>query len=111
MSSDLMSFALTPDEAEEKYNRFKKIDPFPDIEPALLNSADIMNYVAATGMIHPFDHESPGRLKPASYRVDALGTCIYWDKEGVKKKFTLERDKEFTLEPNSIVFIGVEPYF
>ena len=41
-------------DAEEKYKKYSSRDPFPDIAPALLNSADIYNYVRETGMIYPF---------------------------------------------------------
>jgi hypothetical protein len=50
-------FATSEAEADQKYRQYKSKDPFPNIAPALLNSADIMDYVSATGMIYPFYHE------------------------------------------------------
>jgi deoxycytidine triphosphate deaminase len=111
MALEPFKFADNDDEAAEKYERYKNTDPFPSIAPALLNSADIENYVAATGMIHPFDSGSEGRLKPASYRIDIKGDCLYWDENNEKKEFKILEGDEITIKPNSIVFIGVEPFF
>jgi deoxycytidine triphosphate deaminase len=104
-------FADNDGEAEEKYAKYKSLDPFPSILPALLNSADIENYVAATGMIHPFDSKSEGRLKPASYRIDIKGNCLYWDENNEKQEIRISDGDEIIIKPNSIVFIGVEPVF
>src|SRR5436309_3247693 len=91
--------ALDDPEAEHKFSVYCSKDPFPCIAPALLNSADIYDYVAATGMIHPFD---PGKLKPASYEMSMEGKFIQWDKNNREQHFTLEEDGEFVLEKNSI---------
>lgn len=94
-----------------KYRKYKKIDPFPKIPAALLNSADIHSYVNATGMIDPFDEND---LKSASYAARIAGECRYWDEK--KEKFeTLnlaeDGDKKLVLKPNSIAFVGIEPTF
>lgn len=104
-------FAFTDEEAEARFQLYKSSDPFPSIPPALLNSADISDYVAATGMIHPFEDNNK-RLKSASYLVNLQGECIYWDDEGQKRILQLndENDK-LELKPNSIVFITPEPTF
>jgi deoxycytidine triphosphate deaminase len=106
----LPGFAQSDEEAQEKYEEYCSKDPFPSIFPALLNSADIMDYVAATGMIYPFvaNRET---LKSASYSIDILGDCLYWDENGQKKEFTLGRNDELSLAPNSIVFVTLEPMF
>jgi deoxycytidine triphosphate deaminase len=99
----------SPNEAKEKYEKYKDIDPFPDISTALLNSGDIEDYVNTTGMIDPFDK---GKLKSASYEASIKGLCKYWDKEGnVKNTWLLQEHDRFELEPNSIAFIEVEPTF
>jgi deoxycytidine triphosphate deaminase len=103
-------FALSDDEAAERFELYKSSDPFPSIPPALLNSADITDYVAATGMIYPFE-DSSEVLKSASYRVNLLGKCIYWDEKGEKRVLQLNAGDEFELKPNSIVFITPEPTF
>ena len=104
-------FALTEEEAGERFQLYQSSDPFPSIYPALLNSADISDYVAATGMIYPFEDNNKS-LKSASYLVKLRGECIYWDDEGQKKILLLkdENDK-LELKPNSIVFITPEPTF
>ena len=59
-----------------KYEQYGKTDPFPEIQPSLLNSADIFDYVEKTGMLYPFDSSC---LKPASYGVKLQGEYIYWE--------------------------------
>ncbi len=103
-------FAESDDEAERRFNEFKSRDPFPSIPAALLNSADIADYVAATGMIYPFE-EIDSKLKSASYRIDILGKCVYWDEKGEKRSLILERGQELNFKPNSILFVTVEPMF
>jgi deoxycytidine triphosphate deaminase len=100
----------TEDEIEAKYKQYKSEDPFPEIPPALLNSADITDYVNKTGMVDPFQSE-PEYLKPASYEVNLLGTCIYWDEKGNKCKDEINSGKEFILRKNSIAFVTLEPIF
>jgi len=75
-------FAQTDQEAESRFNNHKSNDPFPEILPALLNSADIEDYIAATGMICPFNSNE---LKPASYEVKLQGEVIYWDQKGKER--------------------------
>src|SRR5687768_4880323 len=52
------------DEAKAKFERWKDVDPFPEIASALLNTADIDDYMRATAMVFPYDAE---RRKTASY--------------------------------------------
>ena len=103
---EVSRFAKTDEEAERRYNMYRSRDPFPKIEPSLLNSADIEDYVAATGMICPFD---PDCLKPASYSFALLGECAYWDKDGVLQYLIIEPGQRLKLEPNSIAFVTLEP--
>jgi deoxycytidine triphosphate deaminase len=101
-------FAQDDAEAKTRFERYKSEDSFPDIQPALLNSADIYDYVVATGMIWPFD---PKNLKSASYQVRLLGKCVYWDEKGELICENIENGKKFTLKKNSIAFVTVEPMF
>jgi deoxycytidine triphosphate deaminase len=101
-------FALTDDEAQRRYEKFKSLDPFPEIPPALLNSADIEDYVAETGMLFPFD-TSNEKLKSASYEVNILGDVIIFDRDGEQQKKTLKQGTPFKLSPNSIAFVSIEP--
>lgn len=101
-------FAQTEAEAEDRFRSYRSCDPFLDIKPALLNSADIYDYIAATGLIYPFD---PTKLKSASYEVKLLGECVYWDEEGNKEVKNIGQGDKFILKPNSIAFVTLEPMF
>lgn len=103
-------FARNDGEAACWFERYKSEDPFPEIAPALLNSADIIDYVAATGMIYPFYPEIE-ILKTASYEVNMLGKCVYWDEKGEKQVLIIKRGDEFNLKQNSIAFVTLEPMF
>jgi deoxycytidine triphosphate deaminase len=96
-------------EAESKYNQYKSLDPFPGDAPALLNSADIIDYVAATGMLFPF-YPDKDNLKASSYRISLLGKFVYWDREGERHWGSIDRGQKFFVEPNSIAFLTVEPF-
>ena len=101
--------ARTEEEAESRYKCFESRDPFPKIESSLLNSADIFQYVAKTGMIFPFDCN---KLVGASYEVGLKGTVIWWDEDGSKHEIELiDSETVFDLKPNSIAFVTLEPIF
>lgn len=96
-------------QAANAYNKWKDKDPYPEIEAALLNSADILAYVKCTSMLEPFD---PTKLKGASYDVPIEGKVIYWDENGVKtEKYLIKNGDYFELSPNSIAFVTMQPYF
>ena len=97
-------------EAKIKYEEYYSKDPFPNIQPALLNSADIYNYVATTGMIFPF---YPEKLSGASYEVTIGEKVIWWDeqKQEVHEEDLSKPGSYFKLEPNSIAFVMLEPTF
>lgn len=108
---DHADFAGTDDEAARRFEIARNIDPFPEIQPSLLNSADIADYVRMTGMLHPFSGD-PKILKSASYEAAISGRCIWWDAKGDQYEMQLRKDgDEFLLEANSIAFVQVEPYF
>jgi deoxycytidine triphosphate deaminase len=112
----LPSFPATDAEALERFEATRGEDPFPEIPPALLNTADLLDYVSTTGMIHPF-HVEPSdpteMLKPASCGIRLAGDVVYWDtdvKGNPKKKTrTLESGEELYLKRNSIVYVTLEP--
>lgn len=95
--------------ANEKYERFKRFDPYPKIAPALLNSDDIIKYVNTIGMINPF-HEDKVHLKPATYAIELLGKIVFWDNERKKIVIDLKRKERFILKSNSIAFVTLEPF-
>lgn len=102
--------ADSPESAEDRFQRWKDVDPFPSIGVGLLNSAQVADYVKATGMLDPFD-SSEAKLKPASYEVNLLGEYQYWDADGKCKTGTIRRGEKFQLFSNSIAFVQVEPFF
>ena len=102
-------YATTKEEAIERYKKYKSKDPFPDIQPALLNSADICEYVAATGMLFPFE-AIDARFKPASYRIKLMGKCVYWDEDGKKQSIIMKPGTSFTLRSNSIAYVSVDTF-
>jgi deoxycytidine triphosphate deaminase len=112
----LPTFAATDEEAAERFLATRSNDPFPDIAPALLNTADLLEYIAATGMLHPF-RVSPGNasemLKPASCGMRLAGPVVYWEdaesESPVKVICELHDDEELRLARNSIVYVTLEP--
>lgn len=104
-----LSYPDTDKLAEERFRKYKDRDPFPSIAPALLNSADIADYAAHTGMIFPFD---PSRLGPASYEMILGGEYLYWDEKG--KKCTcndIKKGDKLVLIENSITYVSVRETF
>lgn len=100
----------TDSEANRRYAAYENRDPFSEVESALLNSADIFQYVAKTGMIYPFD---VSKLSGASYEVAIRGKVIWWDEEKKEQceKELLKPEDSFELKPNSIAFVTLEPMF
>jgi hypothetical protein len=45
------AFAESDEEAARRFELTRGTDPFPEVPSALLNTADLLDYVAATGMI------------------------------------------------------------
>jgi deoxycytidine triphosphate deaminase len=111
----LPDFASSDEEAEERFVTTRGRDPFPDIAPALLNTADLVDYVAATGMLHPFDVDPANpsvRLKPASCGIPLVGTVLWWETEGestLRRELDLKPGDKLALKRNSIVYVTLEP--
>ncbi|MGH8477731.1 MAG: dCTP deaminase domain-containing protein [Methylococcales bacterium] len=108
-----LDFPMDDTAAEQRFKVFEKSDPFDDISSALLNSADIYDYVRVTGMIYPFEHErEKGKLKSASYEVDFIGDLyIFNNTIGRHEVHTIERGKNYTLPMNSISFLFTHTVF
>jgi deoxycytidine triphosphate deaminase len=110
------AFADSEEAAEGRFEQTRNLDPFPEIPPALLNTADLLDYVAATGMIYPFDidwGDKTEMLKPASCGIKVGGDVIFWDtdRKGKPKKVTrhLAHGEELKLKQNTIVYVTLEP--
>ena len=113
-------FAQNDDDAEARFDQYRRTDPLPDVAPALLNTADLLAYIALTGMISPFtaDLADPEHtLKPASCAIAAGGTYVYWtDPEGDSAEprrimGELGEGETLELERNSIVYVTLAPEF
>lgn len=100
--------AETEDDAKDRYKRSEHTDPFPEIQSALLNSSDVYNYVAAAGMVYPFEKEN---LKSACYAIRIGDKAIYWDGIGALNQTDLKPNQPFRVPENSIVFIKSKEYF
>ncbi|MCW5797824.1 MAG: hypothetical protein KIT40_04945 [Nitrospira sp.] len=109
---DYPSLAESDEEAARRFNLTKSSDPFPEIQPSLLNSADIYDYVRMTGMLYPFNPD-PKSLKSASYLAPIEGRCLLWDDREKLQDIWLKegKDEELVLGPNSITFVQVQPFF
>lgn len=107
---DHLNFATNDAEAAQRFLAASHDDPFPEVAEALLNSADIIDYVRMTGMLYPF-HRS--KVKSASYEAAIRGRCIWWgeNEERQEKLLEDENEDEFVLKANSIAFVQVEPQF
>ncbi len=117
---DPRDFAQTSADAALRFAKYKSTDPLPDVAPALLNTADLLAYIALTGMIWPFgsDPAQPANtLKPASCAVAAGGLYVYWtdpaDGSSRPRKVTGDlKDRDvLALERNSIVYLTLAPEF
>jgi len=120
MPFDFDASALAPseEEAEKRFAATRSSDPFPDIPPALLNTADFLDYVVETGMVHPFDVDvaDPSEtLKPASCGIPLLGDVRYWEerpgKDPLPVRRTLGKGQHLRLARNSIVYVTLAPTF
>ena len=102
------------DECKQVYEQYKDVDPYPKVKPSLLNKLDIIKYVEKVGMIYPFHLED---LKGITYEARLKGDCIYWTEktDGTREEHRLnignKGKKEMVIQPNSVVFVTLEPYF
>lgn len=93
----------------EKYSMYKCKDPFPNIEAALLNSADLLRYLLTVGIIEPF---KVNNLKGVTYQCAFSGEAHRFDPEtGGMKEIRLNDNEELVLERNSITYLRIEEKF
>jgi deoxycytidine triphosphate deaminase len=107
---DYQDTAESDEEADRRFRIAKSLDPFPEIEPSLLNSADIHDYVRMTGMLYPYESDD---LKSASYEASIYWKCIVWDEKNERQDLYLEegKDEAVILKANSIALVQVKPQF
>ena len=95
---------MTREDAISKYEKYRSLDPFPEIQPALLNSADVYDYINTIGMIWPYDDD---QLNGVTLSLRVGDIAVYWDDKNEKVKKDIKTDKEFRLKSNSIAFIQI----
>lgn len=98
------------DAARQRFERWRDADPFPDILPALLNSADIDDYMHAAAMVHPYD---PEKRKTASYALSVGREIAYWDpnRPGEPPIRTLNPGDPVVIPSNSLIYIRTAELF
>lgn len=102
-------YAMTEMVAQSRFMKWQSIDPFPDIKPALLNSADIADYVFTTSMVWPF---YPDQLKSAAYEMQLGDEFLYWDDKGTEIHSIIDNDATtITLKKNSITYVTLKESF
>lgn len=87
-----------------KYKTYRSLDPFPEIEAALLNSADVHDYILAVGMVFPYEE---AQLNGVTLSLRVGDVAVYWDEKDQKIRKDIKTDKEFRLKSNSIAFIQI----
>ncbi len=95
-------------DAIERFERWRDKDPYPKIFPALLNSADIHDYIETTGMVYPYE---PRLMKSSSYEARIGAYAYHWDENGNRKDLKLDEKTQVTLAPNSLVFFETKEEF
>jgi deoxycytidine triphosphate deaminase len=97
-------------EAAAKFARWLDIDPFPEIEPSLLNAADIDDYVRATAMVFPY---RSAERKTASYPLRVGNEIAYWDPDAPEDLpiRTLADGAAIRIPSNSLVYVRTRELF
>ena len=87
------------------------IDPFPDIAPSLLNSADIIRYAELGCLVEGF---CKTRLNPATYTIRLLGTLYWWEAQDdrlCQRQKEIAENTSLTIRANSISYLSTREEF
>ncbi len=103
-----LEFATSEQEAIIRAGKFKRFDPFPEIPPALLSSADIEDYARVTAMLFPFLTDAEA-LKPASYEVRPGRKFVWWRDNEERVEEDIREDGTYELPRNSIRYMQIQP--
>ncbi len=107
-------------DAEDRFELYRRKDPFPSIPPALLNSADLLDYIATAGMLSPYDVPTEhwdDWLKPASCAVACTGDVVRFAFDEQTKRhtkvaeYTVGVRQRLVLPANSITFLHLGTTF
>nr|WP_312579609.1 hypothetical protein [Sedimentibacter sp.] len=106
-SANLVASIDTPykTRSAQQYEIYRRVDPFPDVEPALLNYVDAYRYIYTCGIIDEFHEE---KLKGITYSCSFSGNA-YFCKTGEKEMKLLEPDKDgyYIIASNSITYLEI----
>ncbi len=93
-----------------KSELWKDVDPFPDIAPSLLNSADIDDYMTAAAMVFPYDE---AKRKTASYPLSVGNEIAFWDPKSPDTApiKILEPRSEVVIPSNSLIYVRTAESF
>jgi deoxycytidine triphosphate deaminase len=96
--------------ARARFLEWRDVDPFPKIEPSLLNSADIDDYMRVTAMVHPY---RPDMRKTASYPLRVGREIAYWDPNAPSDPpiKVLAPDAKVVIPSNSLIYVRTEEVF
>ena len=101
------------DEAKAKFARWKDADPFPLISPALLNSADIDDYMRETAMVFPYFPDDLNKRKTASYALSVGTEIAYWNPKNPAKSpiRVLKKGDAVVIPSNSLIYVRTAELF
>lgn len=89
------------------------IDPFPSVDPSLLNSFDIVRYAEKGCLVRPFLKEEE-LLNPATYTIPFLGTLFWWrpESKGLRRRqHQIKKGQTVPIPANSISYLLTEVEF
>jgi deoxycytidine triphosphate deaminase len=118
-ATGLPDFPDNGTEAQRRFELYRSKDPFPGISPALLNSADLLDYIATVGMLSPYNITPRDRedwVKPASCAVACTGDVLRFEfdeNRGVttRHEYELSEERRLELPANSITFLQLGTTF
>lgn len=120
-AAPLREFRLSDADAEARFAQFRNRDPFPSIPPALLNSADLLDYLETVGLLSPYEITASKHddwLKPASCAVGCTGEVRRYDVNpntgdvsDEPVKYEVAVGQRLVLTPNSITFLHLGTTF
>lgn len=98
------------DAAVARFEAWKEIDPFPEIAPSLLNSADTDDYMRVAAVVHPYD---AGKRKTASYPLSVGNEIAFWDAARPQDRpiRELAPDGQVVIPPNSLIYVRTAERF
>jgi deoxycytidine triphosphate deaminase len=103
--SEKKTFNTDIEIVKRRYNDYRGLDPFPNIIPALLNSADVATYIKTLGMVSPFYED---QLSGVTLSLKVGDTAVYWNQKKEKEVFKITNDDSFVLKSNTIAYITIE---